>query len=133
MRVVIDTNIWISYLISKDLIWIDDYIKSDDIKLLFSKQLLAEFLVVAKRPKLQRYFKEEKLKHLLKLFDSFGLLISVRSKVDICRDPSDNFLLELAIDGNADFLVTGDKDLTTIGTINNCKIITLSKLKTLLR
>lgn len=36
-------------------------------------------------------------------------LVKVKSKVDICRDPNDNFLLALSKDGRANFLITGTK------------------------
>ena len=36
-------------------------------------------------------------------------MIQVKSSVDLCRDPKDNFLLSLSIDGSAQFLITGDK------------------------
>jgi len=50
-------------------------------------------------------------------------LIKVTSNVDQCRDQKDNFLLNLAIDGRADFLITGDADLSVLGKINETRII----------
>jgi len=40
--------------------------------------------------------------------------VDVKSNVNECRDAKDNFLLSLAKDGKADYLITGDKDLLTI-------------------
>lgn len=45
------------------------------------------------------------------------------SKVNICRDPKDNYLLSLAIDANADFIITGDNDLLILQTVRSSKII----------
>jgi len=50
-------------------------------------------------------------------------LINVFSKVDICRDAKDNYLLSLAIDAKIDFLITGDKDLLSLQQIETTKII----------
>ncbi len=46
------------------------------------------------------------------------------SVVDVCRDTKDNFLLALAKDGNADFLITGDKDLLVLEKYENTQILT---------
>lgn len=40
--------------------------------------------------------------------------IEVKSVITACRDEKDNFLLSLAVDGKADFLITGDDDLLTL-------------------
>ncbi len=53
----------------------------------------------------------------------FSELIEIQSDVHLCCDANDNFLLNLCIDGNADYLLTGDKDLLTIGAINDTKIV----------
>jgi predicted nucleic acid-binding protein len=45
--------------------------------------------------------------------------------VDVCRDPKDNFLLALAVDSGADFLLTGDKDLLVLKIYNNTIITTI--------
>ena len=46
-----------------------------------------------------------------------------------CRDPKDDYLLELAYISNADLLVTGDKDLTELRQLGKCEIITLQNLR----
>jgi len=53
-------------------------------------------------------------------------LITVVSAIEVCRDPKDNFLLSLAIDGKADYLLTGDKDLLELKQIQQTKIQTLT-------
>jgi putative PIN family toxin of toxin-antitoxin system len=129
MRVILDTNIWISYLFSKKLNWIDQLIKEENTKLLFSKRLFTEFIYVANRPKLKPYVKKEEIEGVISLFSEYGLMIKTKSIINKCRDPNDNFLLELAIDGEADYLVSGDKDLLIIKKIKNCQIITLRQLR----
>ena len=123
-KVIFDTNLWISFLISKRLDFIDDLLIDGKIKLIFSKELIEEFLTVAKRPKFERYFADDKISDLLKLFDKYGKLIEVSTKTEECRDLKDNFLLSLAIDSKADYLITGDSDLLVIKKIKNTKIIT---------
>ena len=123
-KIILDTNLWISFLISKRLDFIDDLLFEGKIKLIFSKELIEEFLMVAKRPKFEKYFTDDKISDLLSLFDKYGKLIEVTSKTEECRDLKDNFILNLAIDGKADYLITGDSDLLVIKKIKKTKIIT---------
>jgi putative PIN family toxin of toxin-antitoxin system len=51
---------------------------------------------------------------MLTIFDPYIDFIEVKCKVEVCRDPNDDFLLALAKDGKANFLITGDKDLLDI-------------------
>ena len=55
-RVIIDTNLWISFLLSKDYTKLDKLFRQQNITLLFSKDLLEEFIEVARRPKLKNTF-----------------------------------------------------------------------------
>ena len=132
-KVILDTNLWISFLISKDLKFIDAFIDNGQIKLIFSEELIEEFLTVATRPKFERYFPGNDIKLLLSKFDLYGRLIKVTSEITICRDKKDNFLLCLAVDSKADFLVTGDSDLLEIRRINKTKIITFKELEEILK
>ncbi|HEY9115911.1 MAG TPA: putative toxin-antitoxin system toxin component, PIN family [Bacteroidales bacterium] len=92
-KVVLDTNLWISFLISNRFQEIDDLLFDGKIKLIFSKESMEEFLTVAKRPKFEKYFDDEKINDLLLLFDKYGLLIDVSISITVCRDYRDNFLL----------------------------------------
>ena len=95
-KVIIDTNLWISFLIKNDFKKLDEKIRGGKIKLVFSVDLIDEFLTVADRPKFRKYFQKNDVEQLIKLFDSFGEVIEVKSKVLVCRDPKDNFLLSLS-------------------------------------
>lgn len=55
-----------------------------------------------------------------------GDLIAVRTEIKICRDPKDDFILSLCKDGNADYLITGDKDLLVLNPFENTKIMTIT-------
>jgi putative PIN family toxin of toxin-antitoxin system len=129
-KVVLDTNLWISFLISKRLDTIDELLLREKITLLFSAELIEEFIKVSSRPKFKKYFAKEDIRKLLSFFDIYGKLIRINSSVKICRDIKDNFLLNLAIDGKADFLVTGDVDLLSLKEIENIPILTFNQLMT---
>ena len=126
LRVIIDTNILISYLISKKIINLDKVFLSDDVSILFSKELIDELHEVIQRPKMRKYFSEDDALSILIKIVQFGEVYYPTKATDICRDPKDNFLLDLALEGKADYLITGDADLldlqkfekTTIGNYN---------------
>jgi len=126
-RIVLDTNLWISFLISRNLSKLDPIIEKGKITLLFSKESFEEFVNVVERPKFKRFFTKKDIEQIVSLFDLFGELVIVKSDVKICRDQKDNFLLNLSIDGKADFLVTGDNDLLVLKKINTTKILKMTE------
>ncbi|HZK07763.1 MAG TPA: putative toxin-antitoxin system toxin component, PIN family [Bacteroidales bacterium] len=128
-KIILDTNLWISFLIAKDFSFLDEYIETGKVKLVFSKELIQEFLVVSHRPKFQKHFTYKDIEHLLLIFDKFGVLVEVTSKLKLCRDNKDDFLLNLATDSNADYLVTGDNDLLEIKNVQKTRILTISELR----
>lgn len=127
-KVVLDTNLWISFLITKDFSFLDKYIENRKVKLVFSEELIQEFLAVSSRPKFKKYFTDKDVERLFLIFDKFGVLAKVTSELELCRDHKDNFLLNLATDSKADYLVTGDKDLLEIKNLNKTKILTIKEL-----
>ena len=129
IRLVLDTNLWIRYLISKDLARIDLLFERDEVVLLFSAELLEELIDVANRAKFRKYFSEDAIVELLRLFDYYGQVVEVNSTVNACRDAKDNFLLALAREGKADYLVTGDLDLLVLEEFDSTKIVTYRELE----
>ena len=130
-KIVIDTNLWISYLITKGFKRLDNLIYSEQACLVFCQELIDEFIEVAKRPKFKEYFRSEDVKKLLELFDSYGELVRVSSKINICRDIKDNFLLSLSVDSQADYLITGDNDLLEIKNFGKTNILTIKDFELL--
>jgi predicted nucleic acid-binding protein len=64
---------------------------------------------------------------LINFFLDSGLLIDIVSDLNLCRDKKDNFLLNLAMDGKADFILIGDKDLLELNPSGNTRIIPISE------
>ena len=128
-RIIIDTNLWISFLLSKRYDFIDELLSRKEIQLVFCGELLDELFEVANRPKLQRFFTADDKKAIFDLIEHYADYVLVTSKVEICRDEKDNFLLSLAKDSNADFLITGDKDLLVLKKFENTEIVTIAEFK----
>ncbi len=125
-RIIIDTNLWISFLLTKDYSKLDTIFLTEGIHLLFSQELLEEFIEVAERPKFRKYFPLSDLEGLLKQIHLHAEFVKVTSEINTCRDPKDNFLLSLAKDGNATHLITGDKDLLVIEQLNETTILPIT-------
>lgn len=123
-KIILDTNLWISFLISKKFSQIDELIANKKVTLVFSNESLEEFVQVVSRPKFKKYVSEDDMANLLNYFDQYANIIEVKSDVQICRDSKDNFLLNLCIDSKAHFLITGDKDLLVLKKVEKTKIIT---------
>ena len=125
-KIILDTNLWISFLISKKFNRIDELIENKKITLIFSDELIEEFVDVVSRPKFKKYFSKRDIEKILEYFDQFGELTKVTSDLKICRDEKDNFLLSLSVDSDADYLISGDKDLLVLEKIGETKIMTFT-------
>jgi putative PIN family toxin of toxin-antitoxin system len=125
-RVIIDTNLWISFLLTNEYSQIDTMFADNNLTLIFSQELIDEFIEVAQRPKFRKYFSLNDIEDLLQRVRRVATFISVTTTFDRCRDPKDNFLLALAQDGKATHLLTGDKDLLVLGTVGKTKILTIA-------
>ena len=97
-RIIIDTNLWISFLITKDFTKLDEIIFSRNGILVFSQELLDEFLEVARRPKFRRFFSPSAIEEILETINEYADFVKVQTEIEICRDIKYNFLLSLSID-----------------------------------
>ncbi len=127
-KVIFDTNIWISYLIGRRLSGLTDLIIEKEIQIILSDQLIEEIKEVTARPKLLKYFRTEDVEDLIDLLETIGESFTVSSVPDVCRDPKDNFILGLASESQANFLVTGDEDLLILKSYENTEIIQPAEL-----
>lgn len=123
MRVVIDTNIWISFLIGKSLASLTEAIITDRVQILFSDDLFAELFVVLQRPKFKKYFSSDAIEQLLTLLHEKVVWVAIDNVFTDCRDKKDNFLLDLAVSGKANYLITGDADLLVLNPFHGVEIV----------
>ena len=123
MRIVLDANVlasgifWAGYPFRVLDLW-----SHDRILVLASESILREYADL-----LRDLGREEDKEHLADSWVSFvfhhAVLIDVRSRVDASRDPDDNKYLECAIDGGADFVVSGDGDLLSLESFGGIPIV----------
>ena len=127
VRVVIDTNLCISMLIGKRTELLRQVFASPRYELAISEALIDEILLVAARPKLARYFDAEDVRDFVGFLQENAICFKVDSIPQRCRDPKDDFLLELAVVADANILLSGDADLTDMKQIGRCRIMTASE------
>ncbi|MEH2119323.1 putative toxin-antitoxin system toxin component, PIN family [Nostoc sp.] len=124
IKIIIDTNLWISFLIGKELKQLQNLLLEETIQIVVSEEILEEIILVTQRPKLQKYFPHNKVNELIQILRTISLFIKIISEVSLCRDAKDNYLLALAKDSDANFLLTGDKDLLYIAKFEKTEIVT---------
>lgn len=142
IRVVIDANIFISYLLVADdrsatIVRLFESISSGRYQLVRSDRLIAEMRKsVDQKPKLRNRISHESLEELISLIEEESIPSYPNPEAEpltILRDRKDNYLLEMANDANADFLVTGDRDLLDIrDQLTSPKIVTAREFLELL-
>jgi putative PIN family toxin of toxin-antitoxin system len=132
-RIIIDTNLWVSFLLSKRFHFIEELLAGGNVELVFCSELLAELLEVTNRPKLRKFFTPEDWAVIFEIIDHYAVYVPVVSCVTLCRDAKDNFLLSLAKDAKADYLLTGDKDLLVLKTFDVTRIVTIAEFQTMNR
>ena len=125
-KIIVDTNIWISFLIGKTLKGLQNHIDSQSIRIITCEEQLRELSEVFKKPKLKKYFTKEQIHEFFELLDESSEMFEIKTKISLCRDPKDNYLVSLSMDSKADFLITGDKDLLELKSITKTIVLNYS-------
>lgn len=124
-RFVLDTNVLVSAALfrqSKPAQVFRKVLVSGNV--LVSVETLEELRGVLNRKKLERYLTLEDKRDFLAVLVRRSSLIEPSLKITACRDPKDNQILELAVSGQADFIITGDNDLLVLNPFQNVQILT---------
>jgi putative PIN family toxin of toxin-antitoxin system len=132
IKAIIDTNLFISFLIGKKLKSLKQRLNDASVELIFAEQNILEIKIVTSRKKFRKYFDQNQVDDLIHFIQTTGRVYQINEVPKVCRDPKDDFLLELAKISNADFLVTGDKDLIDMRSIGETAIITVEILEDIL-
>lgn len=124
-RVVLDTNVLISAALrpgSPPRAVIDTVCAADGV-LIFSEASFDELRSRLLRPKFDRYVgRESRMVYLAQLKAVSEWVSTTGAKLG-CRDPEDDKILETALMGDADFLVTGDRDLLVMSSFRGIPIV----------
>ncbi len=125
MRYVFDTNVLISALLIAHSLPAQALRKAENTGIvLYSRPVLEEIVEVLSRPRLVRYLDEDTTPQFLARIYRSWEEVSIIHTVKACRDPKDDKFLELALNGEADVLITGDKDLLALHPYQGLPIVT---------
>ena len=122
---VVDTNVLISALLSQgSTTWraVFEVLKTG--RFLLSSETFDELVEISQQEKFDRYVSRIRRKEYVKSIFTSAILIKTKTNITACRDSKDNMLLELAIDGKADAIITGDKDLLALHPFQKIPILT---------
>lgn len=123
-RIILDTNWYISASISKKSRRTFYKLLTDKrFTILFSDELLKEYLAVIRRDKFAKIIKPTQYQRFIKIILPQLEQVTIVTDIALSRDEKDNYLLAMSIDGNADYLITGDLDLLVLENIKSTKIV----------
>ncbi len=127
MRVVVDTNILISGVIkpSGDVGRVLLLLRDGRYTVLYAQSLLTELVDVLNRPRMRHKYRltDEDIETVVALILLRGQAVHPQRRIAVCRDPKDNKFLEVAVAGNADAIVSGDRDLLSLNPFEDIPII----------
>lgn len=123
LKIVADTNILISAVITYGNEYeILKLAKLDKIKLIISYDILWEFEEVLKRQKFS--FSGEQVKEILEQIESIAEIINPSIKLEVVKeDPDDDKVLEAAVEGKVNYVISGDEHLLKLKKYENVEII----------
>ena len=124
-RVVLDTSVLVSRLLLPDSVPGQAARTAVDRgTVLMSEATVEELADVLSRPKFDRYVTVEERIRFLRLLGHVAEPVPIVHTVRACRDPRDDKFLELAVNGEADVIVTGDADLLALDPFRGLPILT---------
>ncbi len=125
LRVVLDTNVLVSALLTPD----GNPRRAVDLVarqglLLFSEATYDELTEVLARPRLRKFLPAESAEGFTKRVVTVASRVVTDESIRACRDPKDDKFLDVAVGGEADYLVTGDEDLLVLHPFRGVPILT---------
>jgi len=125
MSIVLDTNVIISSLLLSQSVPARILAQAEQHEtILFSDAVLSEISIVLSRPKFRPYLDEDVITEFLARIDQNWQRVKILHLITVCRDPKDDKFLELAVNGGASHIITGDKDLLVLNPFRSIHILT---------
>lgn len=125
MRVILDTNIWVSFLYGKHMESVAQLFVNPNIEIYVSEELIHELKDVLSRPKHTSRISSDSIQAMWILMDEYCKMVTdYEMTMAYIRDPKDLYLLSMAEAIDADYLVTGDIDILVLGKHLKTQIVT---------
>ena len=133
MKILFDTNLWISFMIGKRLSTLADVLYRSDVEVYVSEQLLNEIRTVIARPKFDRLISTETRYNFFEMVYNVCHMTNINVEaISPIRDIKDIYLLSMAESVPVDYIVSGDKDLTDLHEHADIPILKYSELLAIL-
>ena len=131
IRAVLDTNLLVSYLLTHRppmATLIDEHLAQERFVLVSGAVLLEELDRVSRYPRLQRYYTEQARTRYVALIAALSEVVELPESVPrICRDPDDDWVIACAVAGEADVIVSGDRDLLALERVGETPILSAAQ------
>ncbi|MEM3871128.1 MAG: putative toxin-antitoxin system toxin component, PIN family [Nitrososphaeria archaeon] len=132
---VFDVNVLVSSLITRGKprrLWLRA--RKKRFILALSEEIVSEFVKVIARRKFARYVKEEDVRVFLEALHQTATFTKIKSRFKVVKeDPDDDIILRTAYDSKADYVVSGDKHLLSLGEFKGIRIVTVDEMLKILR
>jgi putative PIN family toxin of toxin-antitoxin system len=125
-RLVLDTNVVVSGMLFPSAAPGRALLKAQAHRLLVSEATLLELVEVMSRARFDRYVEREVRRQLVVAYMNASETVQITSSIRACHDARDDKFLEVAVDGRADLIVTGDMDLLALNPFQGIAILTPS-------
>lgn len=126
VKAVVDTNVWVSA--AQNPVGtprrIAEAFEADLFVMVYSNKMIAELVRVLARPKFAGKIDVDQAGRFVALIKRTAVFVQATDIPTTSRDPKDDVFLACSLASNADYLVTGDKDLLTLKEYGNTKIVT---------
>ena len=124
-RFVLDINVLISALLLADSTPARAFrAATEQGEILLSEAVFKELNSVLGREKFDRYILWDERQRFLAALLLQSTLVEIHEMISVCRDPDDNHILELAVNGRANCIITGDRDLLILHPFRTISILT---------
>jgi len=136
LKAIVDTNIFVSGLICKagNPALLINAFKNNEFNLITSSQLMDEFIEVIERPHIKHKYKltDEEIKDFIEYIYREATIVLGMYEVKGSEDPKDNMFLACALEGKADYLITGDPHLGNLKYYHGIQIVNVGQFLRLL-
>ena len=127
IRIVLDSNVILSAALLRQSTPRQAFDKAAvSGQILMSNEIIGELQDIFNRPKFDKYSSKQVRNEFLNDFLTVVENVEIVQKITICRDRKDDKFLELAVNGQADYIITGDQDLLVLNPFQNIAIISVS-------
>jgi putative PIN family toxin of toxin-antitoxin system len=134
IKIVIDSNLWISFLIGKKLKSLRNLCLNKNISVFYCDEIIEEFIDVSNRAKIKKLgIRKSNVSVVLKFIRTHCTKAEIKGVAESkVRDAKDLYLLSFSDAVNANFLLTGDKGLQSLERHNITKIVSYSEFMSML-